>query len=281
MIENILTELEHELNVDIKNNVSIYIERETGKDKFYRNYAPEILFNHEAVYHPASLVKLFVCFAVKEMFSEKHDVENVFKKTTKLNEETISEIRIAIEQALRVSDNDALSYLVDLLTDTNSGLALEKKEYEIFKSRRLKITGFFFSRGFSANLNLPNKCFTFDYYGRDKQLYTDMQNQVDIFDVALIMKNIKKTSLDPNNKFDIYQYLRRNISLDNYEAKNFIGSALTEDDFYSKAGWNSKVRHDAAFITINDVEYLFIVMTKNLSHIKDLVSKVAAGVAKC
>src|SRR5215471_2959099 len=69
-------------------------------------------------FYPASIVKLFFMVAA---FHQNH---------------LTPEIERALREMIRVSDNDAASFLVDVLTDTTSGSELEGKALEEFLDRR-------------------------------------------------------------------------------------------------------------------------------------------------
>jgi hypothetical protein len=60
---------------------------------------------------------------------------------------------------------------------------------------------------------------------------------------------------------------------------------LKVTSIYSKAGWNSKVRHDAVLFSINAEigvgersQYILTILTKNLSHDEEIVQEIARKV---
>ncbi len=276
--EEILNSLLNE-GENIKDKVSIYFE-ELNDQTLERNIKNASLWNENAVYYPASILKLFVAVMAEDQLlnSESNLVQN-----TKTNDEAIR----AIEETITVSDNDALAYLTDLVTGTSSGPELEGKDFEEFKTKRNLITDFFHDKAYSEQLQLANKCFSFDKYGRDKELVEAQgENVCTIIDVAHVMKEIR--AKNPQ----VYKFLLRDLTKsEDYQTK-FIGAGLknylvnekkyTEGDlrdfsFYSKAGWMSKNRHDAAII---DEKYLLVIMTKGLSDNAGLIPKIAKKVCE-
>ena len=242
-------------------NISIYLEEldDLTEDRNINNAA---IWNAETIYHPASLLKLFAALMAEEQMlsSESNLIQN-----TETNDEAVR----AIEESIVVSDNDALGYLIDLVTDTVSGPELEGEEFQDFKAKREGITKFFREKGYSENLKIPNKCFSFDKYGRDKQLARFQENECTIKDIANLMKEIRV------KKPQIYKFLKRDLKDESDYQTRFIGAGLknyTIESFYSKAGWTSKVRHDAAII---NAKYLLVIMTKGLSEHKDLIPRIS------
>jgi hypothetical protein len=76
---------------------------------------------------------------------------------------------------------------------------------------------------------------------------------------------------------------------EDYQAQAFSGKVLTEEfkvkSVYSKAGWNSKVRHDAVLFSMNAEsgvcersQYILTVLTKNLSHDEEILQEIAREV---
>jgi hypothetical protein len=84
------------------------------------------------------------------------------------------------------------------------------------------------------------------------------------------------------------------INTEDYQVQAFSGKVLAEkfkiENIYSKAGWNSKVRHDAVLFSINKddenaengvcerSQYILTVLTKNLSHDEEILQEIAREV---
>jgi len=191
----------------------------------------------DLVFHPASLLKLFTAVAARKKFVQSG--ARARAQAPQFTGVAFERIEEAIKASLKTSDNDALHYIVDFISDTESGLELEGEVFQDFVCKRNKIHDYF--PGYSQELKIPNKCFECDYYGRDRQLVEIQANQCTIRDVAMVMKEIY------NDFPDLLEYMKRQPGdKDDYQASNFLGAELgLTEPFYSKAGWNSRVWHDA------------------------------------
>ncbi len=216
----------------------------------------------DIVFHPASLLKLFTASAVRDLIMQAAGTKpSSTVIITKAQREHVSKCRTnllaALEASLRDSDNDALHYLVDFISETESGLELEGAALDSFIHSRYLIHSFF-TAGYSGDLRIPNKCFEVDYYGRDKQLLAVQPNQCTVQDVAQVMKAVMATAA---SDIDLSVMIKRKPNGD-YQASNFIAAALgLKSEFYSKAGWTSRSYHDACVFERDGDEHLMVVMT--------------------
>jgi hypothetical protein len=249
-------------------NISIYFEDLNQKEKIFFHLNKEDIY-----YHPASFIKLFNAY----LASHNLAVDNLDTKSS-------ADLFNAIHESLLVSDNDALSLLVDYNTDTQSGLRLSEADFQVFTKKRKKITEFFCAKNYSKGLKLHAKCFTYSPYGRDDQLVLDHHfgtNLASIEDIAKIMKDIRQDF--PG----LYCSLKRHINDQTDIQTEFIANGLNTfstllQGFYSKAAWNSRVRHDAALIQFsNNIEFLLIIMTKGLSEYKELIPSLTKSIFYC
>lgn len=270
-------------NLDHESNISIYFETNLNQeDCFSTEYH---LYPEDLVYYPASLIKLFNAYFAKLKIQSKLP-EMV--KSSALGEDSFGsrnlfdDIYDAIDASLRFSDNDALGLLVDFNTDTNSGLRLSQEDFEAFENARNILTKIFKQKSYSKYLNVANKCFSFGPYGRDHQLVYDSnsvgRNSLTIEDVVHIMKDI---TLDYP---ELLVCMKRDVQNTLDEQTNFIARGLRDShleirNFYSKAGWTSKVRHDAALIELkNETKVLIVIMTKGLSHNTELIPSISSEI---
>lgn len=289
LIYNQIVDLQSIVNSSIKDlstdlseeaNISVYYE-ELGFEK-----AEVFHLRQDTIYHPASLIKLFHAYLAKvKLLSQLKKVLNRTENSDDFGEKTIADdIYDAIHQSLAFSDNDALSLLMDFNSDTCSGLRLEQREFIQFKDKRKKITELFKLKGFSENLKLHSKCFSFAPYGRDEQLVFSKNglgyNSCQIEDIAKIMRDIYKDFPD------LLKSMTRVIGNENDEQAQFIAKGLIRHSepqndvtqIFSKAGWTSKVRHDAAFIKMDAKELLLVIMTKGLSDYPELIPVIAKNI---
>jgi hypothetical protein len=265
-------------------NISIHLD-ELNDGVRLINYS---WIKEDSIYYPASLIKLFAAFLTK--FKIQQNLKSFIKMRDPDAKDfgsrsTLDDLYDATVETLKHSDNDALSFLVDFISDTSSGLRLEGTELDTFRAKRESIEQFFKARSYTEYLRLRNKCFSFAPYGRDRQLIYEegdevMSNRVSINDINKIMKDIKL------NYPDLLPLMKRDFDDIEDEHIKFIAAGLTEfrddiSEFYSKAGWTSKVRHDAALIKTNSGdEFLFVIMTKGLSKHNDLIPEIAREIFK-
>jgi hypothetical protein len=263
-------------NHDPDINISIWIEKLGEEALTYHHYPT-------ALYHPASLIKLFNAYLAKyklqtgatHLLNEHMSGSNTFGQKTHMDD-----IYDAIDAALRLSDNDALSYLVDFNSAAYSGPRLSAAEFALFKRDRNTISEFFRKKtGYSQSLNIPGKCFSFAPYGREVQLSLEEgglgRNSMEITDAAQIVKDII------SDYPELLQSIRRKIDNSADEQCQFIAKGLIPYQeeisyFASKAGWTSKVRHDVAYFkTAEQAEYIMVIMTRGLSQFTELVPSIS------
>ncbi len=258
-------------NHDPDINISIWFEKLGNEPLIYHHFPT-------TVYHSASLIKLFNAYLAKyklqtgaaHLLNEHLRGSNTFGQKTHMDD-----VYDAIDAALRLSDNDALSYLVDFNTGAYSGPRLDAAEFALFKRDRNAISEFFRKKpGYSRSLNIPGKCFSFAPYGREVQLSLEEgglgRNSMEINDAVQIMKDII------SDYPELLQSIRRKIDNPADEQCQFIAKGLIpyqdKINYYaSKAGWTSRVRHDVAYIKIAEQEYFLAIMTRGLSEYTELI----------
>ncbi|MDD9899284.1 MAG: hypothetical protein OXU45_09845 [Candidatus Melainabacteria bacterium] len=254
-------------------NVSIALYPLDKEPLIYHHYEQQ-----DQRYHPASLIKLFHAYIAKyKIQSNAADfaLEKIKDPESFASANHMDDVYAAIDAALRESDNDALSYLMDYNSGVSSGPRLDEAGLEVFKNARHQISEFFHERGYSKQLNLPGKCFSFAPYGREKQLSLEEEglgrNAILIQDVVQIMMALRADFPE------LFVSIKRELEDDSDIQTQFIARGLREDkdqikEYFSKAGWTSMVRHDAALIKTNDnKEIIMVIMTKNLSQFEDLI----------
>lgn len=263
-------------NHDPDINISIWLEKFGDEAISYHHYPT-------AFYHPASLIKLFSAYLAKyklqteaaHLLNEHMSGDNSFGQKTHMDD-----VYDAIDAALRLSDNDALSYLLDFNTGACSGPRLSAAEFELFKRERNAFSEFFRKKpGYSKSLNIPGKCFSFAPYGREVQLSLEEgglgRNSMEITDAAQIMKDII------SDYPELLQSIRRKIDNPADEQCQFIAKGLIPHQdkisyYASKAGWTSKVRHDVAYFkTPDNSEYIMVIMTRGLSQFTELIPSIS------
>lgn len=198
--------------------------------------------------YPASLVKLFfMVFA--EALLETGRIRNT------------SEVRRALQAMIQSSSNDATSHIVDILTGTTSGPALAPGPFARWSHRRQAANRFFAGWRLPelAGINLVQKTWQEAPYGREHQScyeVADNRNKLTSDAVARLLLAIERGeavsparsramkrlmardpgAIDPANPWD--------------QMTGFLGEGLPPGTgLWSKAGWSSRTRHDAAIVS--------------------------------
>ncbi len=216
---------------------------------------------NERIY-PASLVKLFYLVAMHEWLEN-----NMVSVSNELNR--------ALRDMIVDSSNDATSLIVDVLTGTTSGPELPSGPWETWKYQRNIINRYFQSLGWSelATVNLNQKTWCDGPYGRERAFLGELmenRNMLTTEAVARLLHSIVGgVTVSSRRSQEMMSLLKRSLNAPaNGEGENqiqgFLGEALPpEAQLWSKAGWTTQVRHDAAYIEIpNCFPYLLVVFTE-------------------
>lgn len=234
--------------------------------------SPQAFWNHpvrgysyrsvERIY-PASVVKLFYLVAVHEWL-EKGMLQ------------TSVELERAISDMIVDSSNDATSLVVDILTGTTSGPELPAGPFETWKLQRNIVNRYFQSLGWAdmETINVNQKTWGDGPYGRERVFVGELmenRNMVTTNATARLLHSIvggvavsasasqammalmKRTQLNPGE-----------LAQPEDQVTGFLGGSLPRDaQLWSKAGWTSQVRHDAAYIELpSQRPYLLVVFTE-------------------
>ena len=215
--------------------------------------------------YPASIVKLFYLVAIEEWLEEGMISDSL-------------ELQRAIRDSIIDSSNDATSLILDTLTGTTSGPELPPNPFETWKQQRNIVNRYFKSLGWSEldAINVNQKPWNEGPYGREKAFLGEMmenRNMLTTDSIARLLHSIiGGVAVSSDRSSQMMQLLKRSLNpkdLAKYEGEEnqitgFLGEALpTNTQIWSKAGWTSQVRHDAAYIEIPQLQpYLLVVFTK-------------------
>jgi len=226
----------------------------------------------ERVY-PASVVKLFYLVAVHRWLEDKKIQET-------------DELKRAVRDMIVVSSNEATQYIVDVLTHTTGGYELPPKEMEVWQNQRNVVNRYYSSLGFT-NINVNQKTFCEDAYGREKvsrgpngenrnKLTTDAT-------ARLLFEIVTGRAVSTTRSAQMMELLRRDFSgtsTDNDDqGHGFTGIALqgmSGARLWSKAGWTSTTRHDAAYIELpNGAKFVLVTFTVDHANEREIIPTVA------
>jgi len=236
--------------------------------------------NGEARLYTASVVKAFYMAALHRQLEDG--------KIT-----LTKEMERGLKDMIVDSSNEATQYILDVLTDTSSGSELPQKEFEAWQYKRNRVNRFFASMGYQ-NININQKTFCEDAYGIEQQsrsykgqnrnmlttnatarliaeiaLRRFVNEQRSIAMLDLMTRDWSKESKDPDNQAV------------GFTGKALIDNKITGAKLWSKAGWTSKARHDAAYIETPDgLKFVIVVFTENHANNREPIPAVAARVIK-
>ena len=222
--------------------------------------------------YPASIIKLFYLVAIHEWL-EQGMIEDS------------SELQRAIADSIVDSSNDATSLIVDVLTGTTSGPELPPAPFYTWKQQRNIVNRYFKSLGWQEleNINVNQKPWNEGAYGRERAFLgksMENRNMLTTDSVARLLHSIiGGVAVSGNRSNQMMQLLMRSLNPDNlarYEGEEnqitgFLGSGLPDNArIWSKAGWTSQTRHDAAYIEIPDFKpYLLVVFTEGKANARN------------
>lgn len=226
---------------------------------------------NERVY-PASVVKLFYLVAAHRWLEDKRIEET-------------PELRRAMKDMIVDSSNEATQYIVDVLTHTTGGYELPPKEMEEWHYRRNAVNRYFGGLGFS-NINVNQKTFCEDAYGREQvsrgpngenrnKLTTDAT-------ARLLTEIVTRKAVTPRRSEQMMELLKRDYagkaSDPDDQGHGFTGIALQGMEgvkLWSKAGWTSATRHDAAYLELpNGARFVLVTFTTEHANERDIIPTV-------
>src|SRR5438034_639133 len=227
---------------------------------------------NERVY-PASVVKLFYFVAVHRWLEDKKI-------------EQTDELKRAVRDMIVDSSNEATQYVLDVLTHTTGGYELPPKEMAEWQNQRNVVNRYYSSLGFT-NINVNQKTFCEDAYGREKvsrgpngenrnKLTTDAT-------ARLLFEIVTSRAVSTTRSSQMLELLKHDFSgtsKDNDDqGHGFTGLALqgvSGAKLWSKAGWTSTTRHDAAYIELpNGAKFVLVTFTVDHANEREIIPTVA------
>ena len=227
---------------------------------------------NERVY-PASVVKLFYFVAVHRWLEEKKIQET-------------DELKRAVRDMIVDSSNEATQYVVDVLTQTTGGYELPPPEMETWQYKRNVVNRYYAALGFK-NINVNQKTFCEDAYGRERvSRGTNGENRNKLTTEAtarLLSEIVTGRAVNPARTAQMMELLKRDFSGMSKDADDqghgFTGIALqgiTGAKLWSKAGWTSTTRHDAAYVELpNGAKFVLVTFTTDHANEREIVPTVA------
>jgi beta-lactamase class A len=213
--------------------------------------------------YPASVIKLFYLAAAHRWMED-----GKIKDTP--------ELRRAMKDMIVLSYNEATHYVLDVLTDTTSGPELPAAEMEKWSEKRNAVNRYFASLGYT-NINANQKPWCEGPYGRERifvgEKYTNRNALTTDATARLLMEIATEQAVSPTRCKQMLELLSRDPAQkedsEEGQVKGFTGAGLpVGSKLWSKAGWTSSTRHDAALVELPSGKR-FILVTFTLNHASD------------
>jgi len=220
--------------------------------------------------YPASVVKLFYLVAVQEWLETGMTPPS-------------AELDRAIRDMIVDSSNDATGLVVDILSGTTSGPELPAGPFETWKFQRNIVNRYFQSLGWQEleSLNVNQKTWGDGPYGRERAFLGELMENRNMLTTnataRLLHSIVGGVAVSSVRSQAMMSLMKRSLEPANLaqdeenQVIGFLGQGLPQDaQLWSKAGWTSQVRHDAAYIEIpSQSPYLLVVFTEGKAQSKN------------
>jgi len=206
-------------------------------------------YHGDAPFYPASVVKLFF---LAETYHQK--------------QESLPDVPRALGEMIHVSDNDATAFILDVISDTCSGPQLDGRALRKFIEKRSVVNNWLKPLGY--DISAMAKPWSFGPFGRDVQLMggptRPNRNRATSNAVAsMLLWIVRHRAVSAEASDEMMKLLARPLppEKDENQVAGYIGEALPEGShLWSKAGWTSEVRHDAAYVELPGARKLIMVI---------------------
>ena len=198
--------------------------------------------------YPASVIKLVYLVAAE-----------AWLQRGLLREEP--ELRRALAAMIQDSSNDATGYVVDRLSGTTSGPALRPREAAVWESQRQLVNGWLAGLQWPEleGCNACQKTWGDGPFGRERIFYGESlenRNRLSSEATARLLQAVMGSELvSPPACTRMQALLSRSLDPSarakdpENQVDGFLGEGLPpESRLWSKAGWMSQARHDAAYV---------------------------------
>ena len=217
---------------------------------FWREPVAGAAWQGEQARYPASVVKLLYLVAA-EAWLQRQLIEDT------------PELRRALADMIRDSSNDATGLVVDLLSGTSSGPELPPAALARWSRQRQLMNRWFAGLQWPewAGCNACQKTWGDGPYGRERQSYgaeLENRNRLSTDLTARVLHAVMAGAMvSPPADGRMQELLARSLDPAGRAADpenqvdGFLGAGLPEGArLWSKAGWMSQARHDAAYVEI-------------------------------
>ena len=240
-------------------------------------------WSEQKLIYPASVVKLFYGVATEEWLRKDLILDSL-------------ELRRALKDMIVDSSNDATSLIIDLLSGTTSGPSLFEERWKAWQKQRQLINEWLLSLNWPElqGINCCQKTWNDGPYGREQDFYKAgnvNRNALSTTATARMLEAVMTNAVvSPPACKRIRTLLSRSLDIrqrqENPENQvdGFLGEGLPKGTrLWSKAGWMSQVRHDAAWWCLPQRNPMLLVVFsqgRQSSTDIDLLPTLAKGLIK-
>ena len=231
-------------------------------------------YRGEARIYPASVIKLFYLVAAHRWMAEGKIQDT-------------PELRRAMRDMIVDSYNEATHCVVDVITDTTSGPELPAARMAEWENQRNAINRYFTTQGYT-NINANQKPWCEGPYGRERvfvgEHYTNRNALTTDATARLLAEIALGRAVSPERCTRMLELLRRDPSGQSTDpddqAHGFSGPAIPAGaKLWSKAGWTSETRHDAAYIELpGGAKFVLVTFTINHANERGIIPSVARSI---
>lgn len=228
--------------------------------------------------YPASVVKMFYMAALERQLED-----GKIKMT--------QELQRGLKDMIVDSSNEATQYILDVITGTSSGAELPTKEFDAWQYKRNRVNRWFSAMGYT-NINVNQKTFCEDAYGIEQQsrgYKGQNRNMLTTNATARLLAEIVTARMNtPERTTTMMDLMKRDpfgkaVDGDDqnngFTGKLFIDRNIRDVKLWSKAGWTSKTRHDAAYIeTADGLKFVLVIFTENHANEREIIPGIAGKV---
>jgi len=232
-------------------------------------------FRGNSPIYPASVVKLFYLAATHRWVEDGKLADS-------------EELRRALKDMIVDSSNDATAYVVDALTGTTSGPELPEAEMKVWGEKRNVVNRYFTSLDYTS-INVNQKPWGDAPYGRERlwvgKSYGNRNALTTDATARLLAEIAVRRCVTAERSAEMLKLLERDFSPKtdaDDQGHRYTGLGLPPDaKLWSKAGWTSTARHDAAYVQLTDGrKFVLVTFTNNHANDRNIIQFIAAEVVR-
>ena len=227
-------------------------------------------WGEERCVYPASVVKLFYAVAVEQWLQRDLIPDG-------------DELQRAMRDMIADSSNDATGLIVDLLSGTSSGPELHGERWSLWQRQRRLVNDWLSELNWPEleGINCCQKTWGDGPYGRERRFYGDDNANRNALSTAATARMLEAVMtgavVSPPACRRLRTLLDRSLDPAQRQADpenqvdGFLGEGLPGDcQLWSKAGWMSQARHDAAwFQQLDHPPMLLVAFSTGTDRAKD------------